>query len=211
MRSNVKVYLQDSITVDKFPTLHLIVTKLGWYALYWPPWECAQVGETHYGYRLFFFKECFFHNVRRLPTPKTGYIPNSPASFYHYDLYPIWYFTACMQPSLPLTLELPAHPTPPLHMAPTSVLCAAVNILLRNRFSVYICKAIIMFPFSKCSIGILPVILMNIMYSLEIPFKNNIECLFFSSSSSCAPATTFCHNAHATNYFPINRKKASCP
>ena len=21
-------------------------------ALYWPPWECAQVGETHYGYRL---------------------------------------------------------------------------------------------------------------------------------------------------------------
>ena len=26
----MKVYLQDSITVDNFPTLHLFITKLGW-------------------------------------------------------------------------------------------------------------------------------------------------------------------------------------
>ena len=30
----MKVYLQDSLTVDNFPTLHLIVTKLGWYMPY---------------------------------------------------------------------------------------------------------------------------------------------------------------------------------
>ena len=29
-RSNVKVYLQDSIMVDNFPTISSIVTKLGW-------------------------------------------------------------------------------------------------------------------------------------------------------------------------------------
>ena len=29
MRSNVKVYLQDSVTVDNFPTICLFVTKLG--------------------------------------------------------------------------------------------------------------------------------------------------------------------------------------
>ena len=39
----MKVYLQDSIWVDNFPTLVVVFVCVG--LLH----ECAQVGETHYG------------------------------------------------------------------------------------------------------------------------------------------------------------------